>query len=96
MTTEGNRYDTTRPAKAERISGVRPPDKLDKAIGFLRSKLTNSDRKVCELVDELEEAEEAKATLFRAKDTMFKAGQLSVDDSRQPLIWHLPRNNEPA
>jgi hypothetical protein len=85
----GNDYDFNPPARPNPSKGGRPPEKLDKAIDFLTERLTQGDRKGCELIAEWESLDESKGTIFNAKRKLEADGLLVVDDSRKPQIWHL-------
>jgi len=85
----GNTYDANPPARPEPNRGGRPPEKTDKAIAFLTEKLSERDRKGCELIDEWIAFGESKGTIFGAKSRMESDGRLVVDDSAKPQIWHL-------
>ena len=82
-------FDSHPPEERAPGKAGRPPEKLDEAIEYLESKLSNGDRKGCELIKEWEAEGEAKGTIFNARDAMRDAGRLVVDDSKKPQIWRL-------
>jgi hypothetical protein len=63
--------------------------KLDKAIAFIETELAAGDRKGVEVIDKWLSLGEFKGTIFDAKKYMQAQGQLVVDDSKKPQIWHL-------
>ena len=82
-------FDFAPSEEPARNTGGRPPEKCDKAIVFLTEKLTQSDCKACDLINEWVAKGEAKGTIFNAKRAMEEDGRLVVDDSKKPQIWHL-------
>jgi hypothetical protein len=85
-------FDSSPPSAPEPSKPGRPPDKLQEAIAFLTDKLTEGDRKQCELVSEWEETGRAKGTVFNAFRAMQDDGRLVIDDTVKPKICHLVRN----
>ena len=85
-------FDFNPPKDVTRNIGGRPPEKTDKAIGFLMEKLAAGDQKGCELIDEWMASGESKTPIFDARRAMQADGRLVVDDSRKPQIWHLVRS----
>jgi hypothetical protein len=88
----GCSFDFNPPTAPEPDKGGRPPEKLDKAIAFLTAKLTEGDRKQCELVSEWEATGGAKGTVFNAFPVMLADGRLVIDDTVKPKVCHLVRN----
>ncbi len=82
----------TPPEEPARNHGGRPPEKTEKAIAFLTEKLSQSDRKANELINEWVALGQSKSPIFGAKRAMEKDGLLVVDDSKKPQIWHLVRS----
>jgi hypothetical protein len=82
-------FDFTPPEEPARNPGGRPPVKLDKAIVFIENELAAGDRKGVEVIDKWIALGEFKGTIFDAKKYMQAQGQLVVDDSKKPQIWHL-------
>jgi hypothetical protein len=90
ITAKGNEYDTDPPDDPPaRSKGGRPAEKREQAIAFLVERLTDGDRKACELIEEWEESGENKGTLYHAQQRMVKDGRLTVDESQKPHVWHL-------
>ena len=89
----GNDYDFNPPSESETSKGGRPPEKLDKAVAFLVEKLTESDRKQCDLVKEWEAVGESKGTLFNAFRAMQDDGRVVIDDCK-PKVCRLVKNFE--
>ena len=85
----GNTYDSDAPARVDPSKGGRPPVKIDKAMAFLAEKLTDRDRKGCELIDEWVALGENKGTLFNAKKSLEDDGRLVVDATVRPQVWHI-------
>jgi len=96
MTICGNgcSFDTKPPVAPPLPTRGRSPEKLVKAIAFLGERLAKGGQKAVDLIDEWESLGEAKATLFNARKAMVEQGQLRVDDSERPQVWHLVRNSE--
>ena len=82
-------FDFNPPEEPARNLGGRPPEKTEKAIAFLIEKLSQGDRKWCELVDDWIALGESKSPIFSAKRAMQADGRLVVDDSKKPQICHL-------
>jgi hypothetical protein len=88
----GCSFDANPPSAPEAPKGGRPPEKLDKAIAFLTEKLSEGDRKQCELVSEWEALGESKGTVFNAMRAMQADGRLIIDDAVKPKVCHLVKN----
>jgi hypothetical protein len=67
----------------------RTPVKIDKAVEFLTSKLSQGDAKQCDLINEWLGLGESKDPFFRAVEAMEADERLVVDDSKKPKICHL-------
>jgi hypothetical protein len=90
----GCSFDFNPPAAPEPSKGGRPPEKLEKAIGFLTEKLGAGDRRWCDLITEWEASREAKGTLFNAVRAMRDDGRLVIDETVKPKICRLVKNSE--
>ena len=88
----GCSFDSNPPTAPDSDKGGRPPEARDKANAFLIAKLTEGDRKQCELVSEWESTGGAKGTVFDAFRAMQADGRLFIDDTVKPKVCHLVRN----
>lgn len=88
----GCSFDFNPPTAPEAAKPGRPPEKTDKAIAFLTEKLTERDRKQCDLVNEWEATGGAKGTVFNAFRTMEAGGRLVIDNTVKPKVCHLVNN----
>ena len=96
----GCSFDFNPPTDPEPDKGGRPPGERNKAINFLTDKLTEGDRKQCDLVSEWEATKGAKGTIFDAIRAMQDDGRLVIDDTVKPKLCHLAKapvnGHEPA
>ena len=90
----GCSFDFNPPTAPEPAKPGRPPEKLDKAIAFLTEKLTEGDRKQCELIDEWEATGGAKGTVFNA--IQGHANRWPTGDRRQRETQGVPPGQKPA
>lgn len=67
----------------------RPPTAIVRATSFLVRELSRGDRKAGDLVEKWEARGEEKRTLFNALGILKDTGELVVDDTSKPKLWHL-------
>jgi hypothetical protein len=85
-------FDSNPPEEPIPAPRGRAREKLGKAMVFLTEKLTEGDRKQCELISEWEAQGENKGTMFNAMRAMQDDGRLVIDDTAKPKICHLVKN----
>jgi len=80
MSDKGNDYDFTPPTEPDPNKGGRTPDKREKAVEFIRSKLAERDGRIwTELEVEWEAGGQSGKTFRRAVKDMEAAGELSTE-----------------
>lgn len=82
-------FDDKPPTAPAPLSVGRPSKERDEAIKFLTDKLSEKDRKQCELIKEWEDSGKQKGTLFNAIKDMQDDERLVIDDSTKPKVCHL-------
>jgi hypothetical protein len=83
ITESGNTYDNNPPAKPEPNKGVRPPEKRDKAMKFIRDALAReNDRIGNELCAEWVKTGGKPDTFWRAVDDLTESTEIVIDGGK--------------